>query len=275
MERGDAVQPAACPARSAGEGRGARRRRVPVRVRHDRGLRRYRDGPRGDARIPREPRDHRGLGRSHDARGALRCFRRPRRMRQVASRDAHGRRSARPPDGLRLRRHDPAGTPRRSCSGRRLGVRGGWSMRCGNDRHRGAGGDRTQCVPDRGLLRRHVHGQHHGIGGRSARHGASGRGCGPGGRPPAGRSRLREWPSSDRFARKGHPASSDHDQGGLRERDRHCDGTRRLDQRRASSARDRERSSRRVASRRLLPDRPESPAPRGHEAARAVPHDRS
>ena len=43
------VQPLARPARQGGQGRRARGRRLPARVRHDLGLRRHLDGPRGDA----------------------------------------------------------------------------------------------------------------------------------------------------------------------------------------------------------------------------------
>jgi len=59
-----------------------------------------------------------------------------------------------------------------------VGAALGW-----DHRRRGAGGDRTQRLPDRRLVRGHVHRQHHGVGGRGARHGAAGRRCGAGGRP--------------------------------------------------------------------------------------------
>ena len=51
LERGHALQPAARPAGQAGQGGRARRRRLPARVRHDRGVRRHLDGPRGHARL--------------------------------------------------------------------------------------------------------------------------------------------------------------------------------------------------------------------------------
>ena len=70
----------------ARQGRGARSRRVPLRVRRHLRLRRHLDGPRGHARLAREPGDHRRLGRGGHARRALRRLRRPRRVRQVAAR---------------------------------------------------------------------------------------------------------------------------------------------------------------------------------------------
>ena len=104
-------------------------------------------------------------------------------------------------------------------------------------------GDRAQRVPDRGFVRRDVHRQHHGVGGRGARHVAAGGRLGAGGRPPPGRSRLRSRPGRDRAPRTWHPAPPDHDQAGVRERDRRRDGARRLDERRAAPARDRERGA--------------------------------
>ena len=47
------------------------------------------------------------------------------------------------------------------------------------------------ACPDRGVVRRHVHRQHHGLGGRGPRHVAAGQLVGAGRRPPPGRCRLR------------------------------------------------------------------------------------
>ena len=66
----------------------------------------------------------------------------------------------------------------------------------------------------------------------------------------------------------------DHDQGGVRERDRGRDGARRFHERGAAPARDRARGARRARARRLQPRRRDGPAHRRHEAARQVPHGR-
>ncbi len=58
LERGHPVQPAARPAGQAGQGGRARRRRLPLRVRHHRRLRRHLHGPRGDAGLAGQPRGH-------------------------------------------------------------------------------------------------------------------------------------------------------------------------------------------------------------------------
>ena len=62
-----------------------------------------------------------------------------------------------------------------------------------------------------------------------------------------------------RPARREHPAPPDHDQGGVRERDRRGDGARRLDQRRAAPDGDRQRGAGRARARRLQPGRPRVP----------------
>ena len=105
-------------AKRAKDGR-ARRRRFPHRVRHDRGQRRHLDGSRGHARLAREPRDHRRLGRARDARRATRRAGHVRRLRQEPARHADGRGTSQPPVGLPLRRRrsSPATTrTRRSTS---------------------------------------------------------------------------------------------------------------------------------------------------------------
>ncbi len=82
--------------------------RLPARVRDDLGERRHLDGPRGHASVVGEPRDHRRLRRDGDARRALRCARRVRRMRQEPAGHAHGGGPTQPALGVRLRRVDPA-----------------------------------------------------------------------------------------------------------------------------------------------------------------------
>ena len=75
-----------------------------------------------------------------------------------------------------------------------LGLRGGRGQRGGRAERRGAQSDRAQRLPDRGLLRRHVHRQHDGIGGRGARHVAARELVGSRGRPAARRRGLRLGP---------------------------------------------------------------------------------
>ena len=95
------------------------------------------------------------------------------------------------PDRVPVRRVDAAGQPQRPGARHHLGVRGGRCPRRGRHRRRGARRDRTQRVPHDRLLRRHVHRQHDGLGGRGARPVASRVGVGSGGRPSPRRLRLR------------------------------------------------------------------------------------
>ena len=145
----------------------------------------------------------------------------------------------------------------------------------GHAHRRGAGAHRTERLPDRRQLRRHVHGQHHGVGVRSARHGAARVGLArrrstpP--RRPGRRVRARRWSG---LLETGHPAPADHDQGGVRERHRRHHGPRRFDQRRAPPAGHRQRGPGRADPRRLRPDRPAGSAHRRHQAPRPLPHGR-
>ena len=93
-------------------------------------------------------------------------------------------------------------------------------------------------------------------------------------RPPPRRVRPQVRRGRRQHAAPGHHRPPDHDQAGLRERDRDGDGARRLDQRRAPPARDRPRGRGRPDPRRLHPDRQERPAPRRHEAVRPLRVDR-
>ena len=70
-------------------------------------------------------------------------------------------------------------------------LRGGGRPRRRTPDRRGAQPHRAQRLPDRGLVRRHVHRQHHGLGGRGARHGAARQRLAAGRRPPPRRLRLR------------------------------------------------------------------------------------
>ena len=90
--------------------------RVPDGVRHDLGLRRDLDGPRRDALLAGQPRDHRRLGGDGRAGGAPRRHRAARGLRQEPARHADGRRPARPRRRVRLRGLDPARA--RSATGR-------------------------------------------------------------------------------------------------------------------------------------------------------------
>ena len=100
----------------------------------------------------------------------------------------------------------------------------------------------TAGVPDRGLVRGHVHREHHGVD-RARR---SAWRCPGSSAPPAVDRRRDDF--AYEIGRRGHapararpPAPSDHDQGGVRERDRGHDGARRFHQRGAAPPRDRAR----------------------------------
>ncbi len=99
-------------------------------------------------------------------RAGLRRLRRDRRLRQEHAGLHDGDRAARPAGGVRLRRHDPAG---REEARHRLGVRGRRRARARRDQRRAAARRRAHRDPGPGQLRRHVHGQHDGLGDRGAR----------------------------------------------------------------------------------------------------------
>ena len=164
------MQPVARPAGQAGQGRGARRGRLPAGVRHDLGLRRHLDGPRRHALLAGVPRDHRRLGRDGVPRRAARRRRAAGRLRQVAARHADGRRPARRRRGVPLRRLDPAGQARRPRRDDHRRVRGGRRLP-GRQDHAATSWPRSRGrSARRGRLRRHVHRQHDGLGGRGAGH---------------------------------------------------------------------------------------------------------
>ena len=222
------------------------------------------------------PRGHRRLRRDRDARRALRRAGHVRRLRQEPARHADGRGAAQPAVGVPLRRVDPAGGVqgrRRSTSSSVFEAVGAHAAGTMSDddlaRHR------VQRVPDRGQLRRHVHRQHDGVG-RPRRSACRCRARRRRPRSTAGAttSRTSRGKAVDAAARARHPAAPDHDQGGVRERDRGRHGARRLDQRGAAPARHRQRGAGRARARRLQQGRGARAAHRRHEAARQVPHGR-
>ena len=109
LERDHPLQPEPGPARAGRQGGRALRRRLPAAVRHDLGLGRHLDGPRGHALLARLARGHRRLGRDRRDGRAPRRHRAARRLRQVDPRDADGQRPPRPVERLPLRRLDRAG----------------------------------------------------------------------------------------------------------------------------------------------------------------------
>ena len=197
LERGHALQHAARPARQAGQGGRARGGRLPARVRHHRGERRHLDGSRGHARLARQPRDHRRLGRVHDARRAHGRARHVRRLRQEPARDAHGRGPAQPPERVPLRRLDHARPVQGPGARRRERVRGGRRVRGRHAHRERARRDREAGVSDRGLVRRDVHRQHDGVGGRGDRHEPARQRVARGRRPSSRRLRVRVRPRGD------------------------------------------------------------------------------
>ena len=175
---------------TGGEGGRLRRRRLPHGVRHDLGVRRHRDGARGDALLAGVPRGHRRLGRDRVRRGAAGRRRAPRRLRQVAARHADGGRAAGPGLHVPLRRRDaarPARRPRRHDHRR---VRGGRGVRARADQPRGGRRDRARDLPGGGRVRRHVHREHDGLRRGGARHVAARLGRSAGRRPPPRRLRA-------------------------------------------------------------------------------------
>ena len=152
--------------RSAGvDGAGAQERVVQ----HDHRLRRHLEGHAGHALLARVARGDRRLDRDGRRREGFDglvaiggCDKNmPGCVMAMARLDR--------PVGVRLRRHDPARC--RSKPRHRLGVRGRRQHAAGQDRRRASCSEveRTRD-PGPGLLRRHVHGEHHGVGDRSARH---------------------------------------------------------------------------------------------------------
>ena len=137
-----------------------RGRRGGPRVRHDHRVRRHLDGPRGDARLARQPRGQLRLGRDGRVRRAPRRLRRDGRLRQVDAGDADGVGPPRPGQHPRLQRLDHAGRVPRPGARHHERVRGRRRQRGRHDERRRPARDRAAGVPRRGRVRRHVHRQH-------------------------------------------------------------------------------------------------------------------
>ena len=187
---------------------------------------------------------------------------------------ADGRRPARPGLGLPVRRLDHARPGRRPGRHDHRRVRGGRRLPGRQDHPRRGRPDRARDLSGGGRLRRHVHRQHDGLGGRGARHVPARVGRAAGGRPAPRRVRPPVRRGGRRDAPPGDHRPPDHDHGGVRERDHRGDGARRLHQRRTPPARDRPRGRGRPDDRRLQPGRRQGPAPRRPQAVRPVRHER-
>ena len=233
----------------------------PAGVRHHLGLRRHLDGPRGHALLAGLARGHRRLGRDGDAGRAARRLGPAGRLRQVAARDADGRRAAGPGVGVPLRGLDPARGGQESDGSERdvtiIDAFEAVGACCARPDH-----------PRRASTR---------SSGRSAPARAPAAACTPPTRWPAPPRRSgmslpgsAAPPATDRrrdgYARRigrgrrraaatRHHRPPDPDQGGVRERDHGGDGARRLDQRGAAPAGHRPRGRGRADARRLQPDR--------------------
>ena len=275
VERDHPVQPVARPAREGGQERRARGRRLPARVRHDLGLRRHLDGPRGHALLAGLARGDRRHRRDRDDGRAARRLGAAGRLRQVAARHDDGRRPPRPRLGLPLRRLDHARPGRRPATSRsstpsRRSARA-WPARSAATRSTASSG---RSVPGEGAC-----------GGMYTANtmAAVGEALGmslPGSAAPPAVDRRR-----DGFAhrsgeavvgmlRQGITARQIMTLRGVRERHRRGDGARRLDQRRAAPARDRPRGRGRPDPRRLHPDRRQGAAPRRPQAVRPLRDER-
>ena len=167
-----------------GEGRHPRRRRHADRVQHHRRLRRHLDGHRGDEGVADQPRGDRRLDRAGRRAGicstpSSRCRAATRRSR---ARSWRWRGSTCPslmlyggsiaPGHLGDQRCDHPGRVR---GGRRV-------QRRARSPTRNCARSRTSPVPGAGRLRRAIHRQHDGDGGRDAGHLADGHGQRPGDR---------------------------------------------------------------------------------------------
>ena len=166
----------------------------------------------------------------------------------------HGARADEPPGHFRLRGHDQAGRVEGQAAHHRFAVRGGRRVCRGQDGEGRLRRHRAQRLSECRRLRRHVHGEHHVVVVRGARH-----------QPPRqladGLARRREGRFRGRIgARAGRggqarPEAARHHHAQIdRERDRAGDGDRRLDQRGASLSRHRVRRRGAVDDRRFRAD---------------------
>ena len=143
----------------------------------------------------------------------------------------HGRGERRPADDRRVRRADAERQVARP--GARLGHGRVEHERAGARRHAQAAGIlrcRKLHAPQPRPLHDDGHGEHDGLDGRGARPGAAGQRRLPGGRRPAQRARAHGRPARRRHGARGPDDLDDPDARGIRERDPHARGDRRLDQ---------------------------------------------
>ena len=188
--------------------------------------------------------------------------------------DADGRRPPRPAQRVRLQRLDHAGRAQRRRARHHERVRGGRCVRRRHDHRGGTRRDRAQGMPGRRCLRWHVHRQHHEFDRRGHRPQPAGHGVAAGHRRSTRGRRSPRRRGGGQHAAARHHAAPDHDQAGVRERDRRHLGARWLHQRSAAPAGHRQRGPRRARPRRLQPHRRPGAAHRRHEAGRQVPHER-
>ena len=132
--------------------------------------RRHLDGDRRDELFAPLARPDRRLDRNRDGRPVVRRRGRTSRLRQehAGLPDRHGPAQSAGADGLW--RHDQAGARRSRKARHRLGLSVLWAVHRRQDRRKAAAIDRPPQLPRRRGLRRHVHGQHHGLGDRGPGH---------------------------------------------------------------------------------------------------------
>ncbi len=262
LQRADAVQLAFPHARRAGQDRRLRSRRLPARVSGD-VARRDATSADGDA-VPQPRLDGR---RGIDPRQSGRRRRAPDGLRQDDAVAGDGRIERRPADDRRLGRPDAQRQVARQ--GARLGHGRLEHERAGARRHAQAAGllrRRELHAPQPWPLHDDGNGVDDGLDGRSARP-----------RPARQRRLSRGRRQAQRAGADGRPAHRRHgprgpedlgraDARGVRERDRHAGGDRRLDQRRDPPDRDR-RPARRQARHRRLREARERAAVPGQPAA--------
>ncbi len=191
------------------------------------------------------------------------------RQEHAGLRDGDG--SPQPPIGVRLRRHHSARPLARSAGGHRRGLRSR-----GTARGRPSPGgrprrSRSARLPGSGIVRWDVHGQHHGLGDRSARvEPAQQLGANSCLERQTGRLHARRCGGRQVDRAQHSPARHPHPQG-LRER--HHDGhrARRVNQRRAAPAGDCRYRRRQADHRRLHEDRPARAGAGRPETQRAIP----
>ena len=258
---GDALQHAHQRTRGrSGDGRG-RSGRQERAVQHHHRFRRHFDGHAGDALFAGLPGSHRRFHRDRGRRPGLRRRGRHRRLRQEHAGLRDGLGAAGPAERLRLRRHHPDG---RRAARHHLGVRGGGRPRRWHGGRRPTAGRGTDGHPRPRFLRRHVHGEHHGV-----RHRGDGHVAAELLRP--GSRRRTEAPGRLSGRGRGGTAGAGRHQalghslhGGVRERDHRGDGARRFHQRRAAPAGDCECRWRAARHRRLHPHRQSRAGAGGH-----------